>query len=635
MVGGDSLGAKADKMTKTIGHCLMTFCLAILLLTGFSAQGAGPLPTFTFKGIALHPKDLSFAPTGALERSCLIKMEGRVNNPLGKYYLYYSPHKHAGVGLVYSDSIEGPWTEYKSNRIVEDAAIPDVRWIEETGKFHLWAHRKNSQTEMWTSTDGLHFEYHSISVSAKNIDTRNATYTRAYEYPLERHGNKYIMLYSGFIEERGIRCVWLAHSKGGENWVQEKTPLVEPVEGENNDIYGPAMLRWQGRNFVVYQDHTGYRGGLVKYVELDSQLHPVGDQGQRYVLIDPVPDSPIDNRYRGGEFYREGDTLYLYSGGGENPRIIVYATARTEDANSTQEIQWDEEPEPQTDGDTPKKKKQETKGKGETGQVQPTSVEKAEHAPTVPSSLDQVLDGVELETVYETDFEEPLHMIHEDDLIENGMITGEPPEDVDWVLEGPAEVFVESGRMQIRNSPDGNCVLWNTREFPESFVAEWDFQHHKPQGTVILFFAARGEMGGSIFAPGLPKRGGNFGNYTKGKIRCYHTSYSATDEDGVPRGATHLKKDIQDENLGAGGKVAAGPSLIDGKTGKAHRIRLAKLGNRIILEVNGVVSFDWTDQGEKGGTPFKGGQIGFRQMRHTIEASYGGIEIQRVRSQAE
>jgi hypothetical protein len=99
------------------------------------------------------------------------------------------------------------------------------------------------------------------------------------------------------------------------------------VEGEGDDIYGASLLPWQGRNFIVYQDHTSYRGGNVKYVELDSRLHPVGSRGERYTLIDPVPDSPIDNRYRGGEFYRENNTLYLYSGASKSPRVIVFATA--------------------------------------------------------------------------------------------------------------------------------------------------------------------------------------------------------------------------------------------------------------------------------------------------------------------
>lgn len=174
-------------------------------------------------------------------------------------------------------------------------------------------------------------------------------------------------------------------------------------------------------------------------------------------------------------------------------------------------------------------------------------------------------------------------------------------------------------------------MLWNTREFPESFVAEWDFQHHHPQGLAIFFFAAHGGKGGSIFSSGLPKRDGHFGNYTRGKIHCYHTSYTAISEEGVPRGKAHLKKNDGEENQDQGNKVAQGPCSIDGKSGKPHRIRVAKLGHRIILEVDGKVSIDWTDRGEKGGVPYQAGQIGFRQMAHTIEASYGGLKIQRVK----
>ena len=175
---------------------------------------------------------------------------------------------------------------------------------------------------------GIHFEYDSVSVKASEIGTRNATYNRVYEFPLEKFGSRYIMLYSGFIEGREIRCIWLAHSKDAKNWTQIKTPLVEPVDGENNNVYGPALLRWKGRNFVTYQDMTSWRGGNFKYVELDQELNPVGNGGTRHVLIDPPPGSPLDDRYRGAEFYLEGDTLYLYSSASKDPRIIVWATAK-------------------------------------------------------------------------------------------------------------------------------------------------------------------------------------------------------------------------------------------------------------------------------------------------------------------
>ena len=66
---------------------------------------------------------------------------------------------------------------------------------------------------------------------------------------------------------------------------------------------------------------------VCKYVEVDSELSPVGNKGERFVLMDPSPDPPLNDRYRGGEFYLEKGTSYMYSGAGSKPRIYVYATA--------------------------------------------------------------------------------------------------------------------------------------------------------------------------------------------------------------------------------------------------------------------------------------------------------------------
>ena len=334
---------------KTLMHSLIAVCFTILLLSGCPTQGEPePLPEFTFKGVALHPDDLSYAPTKQLIHPSIIKTEGRVKNPPGKYYLYYAPHKHVAISMAYSDSIEGPWKEYQNNPVIKGPSAPDIRWIKEKGKFYMWGHRKNSQTELWTSDDGLHFKHKGVSITAKNIGARNATYTRVYEYPLKRYGSKYIMLYSGFIEDRGIRCIWLAHSKDAEHWTQLKIPLVEPGEGEKQDIYGSSLLRWKNRIFIVYQDSTAWRGGNIKYVEVDSELNPMGKKGKRFVLMDPPPDPPLNDRYRGGEFYRENDTLYLYSSASSKPRIIVYATANAVARNSEAKILNYSPPQPTT-----------------------------------------------------------------------------------------------------------------------------------------------------------------------------------------------------------------------------------------------------------------------------------------------
>ena len=631
----------------------------MVLLLGHHAHGQqGPLPKFDFQGIALHPKDLRYSPNEDLIHPTIVKTEGRIKDPLGKYYLYHAPHKHIATSMAYSDSLDGPWTEYNGNPVVEGPSAPEIRWIDEHSKFFLWGHRKNSQTELWTSEDGIHFKHDSVSIKAGNIGTRNASYNRVYKYPLERFGSKYIMLYSGFLEERGIRCIWLAYSKDAKNWTQIRTPLVEPIDGEMNDCYGPALLRWQGRNFITYQDHTSWRGGNLKSVEVDLELNPIGAGGERYLLVDPPSEPPLNNRLRGTEFYQAGETLYLYSSASRAPRLLVYATAKMtqRDAATTQSSiteppskQQLQSIEPDSHGtptrpsvdaqpnlskaqlkEAKRKAKQARKSKASDSSRPADASIRPRASVTATTSLDEILKKAELETVYETTFDKPLQVIREDELVVGKNYAREPAEDVDWVLEGPGDVTVKDGRMHFRNSPDGNAVIWNTREFPENFVAEWDFQHHRPQGTAIIFFAARGPQEGSIYAPGLPRRTGNFGNYTRGKIRTYHISYSATDEAGVPRGGTHLKKDILDDVLGAGGKLCTGPSHIDGATGKVHKLRLTKLRNRIVLDVNGDVCIDCTDDGKKGGPPLNSGRIGFRQMRHCIECSYGFLKVQRI-----
>ena len=54
-------------------------------------------------------------------------------------------------------------------------------------------------------------------------------------------------------------------------------------------------------------------------------------------------------------------------------------------------------------------------------------------------SLDDILKDYRLETIYETSFDTPLKMIHEEELADGGKtIAREVPAGIDWVLEGRA-----------------------------------------------------------------------------------------------------------------------------------------------------------------------------------------------------
>lgn len=313
----------------TVRPPLLALACAAVCLLGAAAGRAqsGPLPRFHLDGVALEPSSLRFAPRNGLERPALIRMEGRLANPLGRYYLYYSAHSHSGIGLAIADSLDGPWIEVPGNPVIPNVAIPDVLWIDESKTLHLWAHGTNARTELWTSSDGINFQRHSTSIHAATINTRNATYTRTYAYPLERFGSSYVMLYSGLLEERGVRAIWLAISNDAETWTQLPTPLVEPAEHETAAIYDPALVLFDDRVFIAYNDASSHRGGSIRYVEIDRELNPLGSGGQRFVLKEPHPGPPLNGRLRSTQFHQEEDTLLLLSGASLRPGIIIRATA--------------------------------------------------------------------------------------------------------------------------------------------------------------------------------------------------------------------------------------------------------------------------------------------------------------------
>jgi hypothetical protein len=313
-----------------------TILFLVLLMASFGLTQAQGLPEFTYQGVVLTPDDIAYNPKDDLIHPSIISTE-HMTNPRGKYYLYHAPHYHIGISMAYADSLDGPWVHYENNPVIKGPSSPDIHWNEEHGKYFIWAHHNNTYTDLYTSDDGINFTKHLTAITASTIGTKNATYTRVYEYAISGLGNKYIMLYSGKDLTNGIRSIWLAHSKDAYNWVQLQTPLVSPSSNEQMDIYGPSFMRYEDQNYMIYQDNAsvesgGKSGGNIKYVAVDDAFTPVGSGGERFLLLDPPASSPVNDRYRGGEFYQEGNTIYLFSGASfKNNEIIILATAEVTD----------------------------------------------------------------------------------------------------------------------------------------------------------------------------------------------------------------------------------------------------------------------------------------------------------------
>lgn len=234
------------------------------------------------------------------------------------------------------------------------------------------------------------------------------------------------------------------------------------------------------------------------------------------------------------------------------------------------------------------------------------------------------LSSYNLELAYEADFNQPLRMVREDDLMRGDERVSVPSGDVDWVLEGPGDARTRNGVLNVSNvipgqsdeQKAGHVVVWNTRRFPENFLLEFDFSPKDPnKGLAIIFFSATGRAGESIFDLAQPRRGGAFKRYVNGEIDNYHVSYWAVNE--TPRMTTHLRK-----NHGFD-LVAVGKDNIWGQGPGPHKIRLLKVAGTIQLEIRGSVVLSWTDEGEF----LRDGHIGLRTMAHTGEATYSNFKV--------
>lgn len=197
-----------------------------------------------------------------------------------------------------------------------------------------------------------------------------------------------------------------------------------------------------------------------------------------------------------------------------------------------------------------------------------------------------------------------------------------------WVMEGPGVLHFTGGWMQMY-SPDKKWdhVLWCPEVLPASFIAEWDATNLGNEGLAIVFFAATGEHGQSIFDPELPKRDGTFRYYNKGKIHCYHISYYADNPKLPDRGDSRLRKDPGAILLKTGA-----PGIPVGSHSVYH-IRLVKDGGRISMYVNGVPIIEATDDGRSHGPVYGSGRLGFRQMRWSFLA-YRNFKVWEIKKDA-
>jgi hypothetical protein len=101
----------------------------------------------------------------------VIRVPSWVNEPLGKYYMYFAHHRGKFIRLAYANSLHGPWTVHKQGTLkLSDAkafnghvASPDVHVDDNKKEIRMYFHGNVQQKKgQWTgvaiSKDGIKYK---------------------------------------------------------------------------------------------------------------------------------------------------------------------------------------------------------------------------------------------------------------------------------------------------------------------------------------------------------------------------------------------------------------------------------------------------------------------------------------------
>ena len=271
-----------------------------------------------------------------VQGSSLIRVPDWIENPLGKYYLYFADHRGTYIRLAYADDLSGPWQTHEPGTLQLDQshfptdlpptqpgtdypqyahiASPDVHVRNDLQQIVMYLHGQDpgkgvgrQVTRLATSKDGISF--------AGKPEILGRPYFRVIEAV-----DQYLSLaMPGF----------LYRSKDGINRFEEGPQLF------NDDMRHSALLI-RGNTLYVFWTQAGHAPERVLLSTIDMRgdwlewqatkpteiLRPELDWEGADLDIEPSIRGYIDeraNQLRDPAIFREGDDTYLlYSVAGES-----------------------------------------------------------------------------------------------------------------------------------------------------------------------------------------------------------------------------------------------------------------------------------------------------------------------------
>jgi len=291
--------------------------------------------------VALSYDGLKYNPCDDLIFPCVTRVDDKLENPLGKYYLYYAPHnKPGGICLAYADDLRGPWTEVDGNPLIEKdwaphyevshISSPHVLWREDLKEVWLYYHGDNDTTRWARSKDGLDFTYGGEAVKTPEMaDMSGASYARVFDSPIAGSPGRFLMTLLLFKYEEGSWArfekfgLYGAWSDDGETWVLCDEPIVSLADcGHDSFVCSPFVYPRDGKVYLVYHldevtDRAEGRNFTdVAAVEIDSDLQKVG---KPFVVCERTYFGDENQRFADPCIIEEDGKVYLF--GAIGPRL--------------------------------------------------------------------------------------------------------------------------------------------------------------------------------------------------------------------------------------------------------------------------------------------------------------------------
>jgi hypothetical protein len=171
-------------MEKRLLPALLTLCLLTAAFLAQAAAGQAPTVVRLADGPIINP-NMDARMGSNIQGPSLIRVPDWIDNPLGKYYLYFADHRGTYIRLAYADDITGPWHMHEAGSLkLEDSffpttcppcslapgasgslyahiASPDVHVDDENQQIVMYIHGRGAgqqMTRLAMSRDGLNFE---------------------------------------------------------------------------------------------------------------------------------------------------------------------------------------------------------------------------------------------------------------------------------------------------------------------------------------------------------------------------------------------------------------------------------------------------------------------------------------------